>query len=189
MGTASSWEQFRNFPRLLQPLDPSSVFPPAHTKNVSMTLRNRRTHQACTSPIFLECTPRSDEKEREICLRRHGPKGVSAGAAGTQLLQKPALEAQGNPTLKPELLGPPPRILSKRSSSPSPLSASKNASPMRLMPTNRFFIHIWNSSRYCKPIVRFFGPRFRNGRWGAIAGACSPSRPESGILPYMGRLV
>ena len=51
---------------------------------------------------------------RGIFLRRHGPKGVSAGAAGSQLLQKPAREAQGNPNAQAELLGLPPCVLNKR---------------------------------------------------------------------------
>jgi hypothetical protein len=64
----------------------------------------------------------------QICLRRHHPKRVSAGAAGNQLLPKPALEAQGNPS---QLLGPPPCILCKRPKPRHP-SLLRNASPSYL---------------------------------------------------------
>jgi hypothetical protein len=64
----------------------------------------------------------------QICLRRHHPKWVSAGAAGNQPLPKPALEAQGNPS---QLLGPPPCILCKRPKPRHP-SLLRNASPSYL---------------------------------------------------------
>ena len=88
-------------------------------------------------------------------LRRHGPKGVSTGAAGSQQLQKPALEAQGNPKL--QLLGWP---LNKRPytppSHPFPLKLVSLTSPipnsplhpyLTSVPTNfKTRIFFWNAA-------------------------------------------
>jgi hypothetical protein len=101
MGSASSWEHFRNFPHLLQPslphLSENTSRSPLKILSVCSTGRSLTPHQARR---FFFC--RLEGGVYQICLRRHRPKGVSAGAAGSQLLQKPALEAQGNP--KPQLL-------------------------------------------------------------------------------------
>jgi len=61
----------------------------------------------------------------QICLRRHHPKGVSACAAGNQLLPKPALEAQGNPT---QLLGPAVHSLQAPIASSHPFPSPKRLS-------------------------------------------------------------
>ena len=110
MGTASAWEQFRNFPRLLQP--PYSFNP--RSLPVTLKILPYHSYNLLLSPHLLRrffwC--RLENGMYQICLRRHRPKGVSAGAAGAQLLQKPALEAQVNPNSVSWLHRP--NILTKR---------------------------------------------------------------------------
>ena len=101
MGSASPWEPFRIFPLLFQPPTHSAEnrpelpkkMPPQRSHGLSLTLHLPRR--------FFESG--FEGRMRQICLRRHHPKEVSAGAAGNQLLPKPALEAQGN---KSQLLWP-----------------------------------------------------------------------------------
>ena len=67
----------------------------------------------------------------QICLRRHELKGVSAGAAGNQLLPKPALEAQGRAS-QLSFLAHRPCILCKRPYLHPLPSLLRNASPSYL---------------------------------------------------------
>jgi len=113
----------------------------------------------------------------QICLRRHRPKGVSAGAAGTQLLQKPALEAQGNPNLSFLVL-----------------PANKRPYPPRPIP----FLKLLSLPSYHPKITRLHAPRigpyesqkqnhflesrFPVGRWRAIAGTYSSPSARLGYL-------
>jgi hypothetical protein len=103
MGSASSWEPFRIFPHLLQPSYPFNQ----HSPRAAIKMLPWGSHCPPLTPHLPRRFFESGLEGRvhQICLRRHQPKGVSAGAAGNQLLPKPALEAQGNPT---QLLGPPP---------------------------------------------------------------------------------
>jgi hypothetical protein len=113
----------------------------------------------------------------QICLRRHHPKGVSAGAAGTQLLQKPALEAQGNPNLSFLVL-----------------PANKRPYPPRPIP----FLKLLSLPSYHPKITRLHAPRigphesqkqnhflesrFPVGRWRAIAGTYPSPSARLGYL-------
>ena len=94
------------FSRKIPPVAVKKILQRSHGLSLSMKLPRR---------FFLSGLERG---VYQICLRRHYPKGVSAGAAGNQPLPKPALEAQGN---KSQLLGPPPCIELHSLQAPIPL--------------------------------------------------------------------
>ncbi len=101
---------------------------------------------------------------REICLRRHGPKGVSAGAAGTNYYRSPRLRLRAT-TLKPELLGPPPSILNKRSFSHPPLR-------LQFATSRASYCHKTIISTILKSVPIFPSNRtiFRTTFWGRLMG-------------------